>query len=276
MSLERKNGFIIIPALNEEDSLPIVLNDLIEYSFVKKENVIVVDNNSTDKTNEIAKSFGVTVLFEKNQGYGNACLKALSYIEEQVQKPDWIAFLDGDRSDFVSNLSIVLEPILNEKADFCVGSREVLEKGALSLPQIFGNKLVTSLIYFTYRKKFKDLGSMRVLNYKEFKKLSLQNKTWGWNIEMNLRAIQENLKILEVPVSYRKRFAGVSKISNDWKKILPVGFTILYTFFKIVISRKKNLIMIEYSTIIISIKKLEMFIRKITSLKKSEDMESEK
>lgn len=228
---------VIIPAKNEEGSIAFALSGLLDTKLIPKENVYVVDNDSKDRTNEIALSFGVNVLFEKERGYGNACLCALDEIAKRKNTPDWILICDGDGSDDPRDLSLLIDVYHTQKADLVIGSRTLkeVEKGSLGFLQKFGNWLTCFLILVFFRKRFTDLGPFRIIRYSSLLKLNLKDKTWGWNIEMHVRALQEKMKIVEVGVWYRRRHAGISKISGNLIMAIRVGIKILYTFFKLLI-----------------------------------------
>ncbi len=221
---------VIIPAFNEQDSIVKVIED-IPKKWV--EEVVVVNNNSSDMTADVAEKAGVTVLNESRKGYGYACLKGLDYIDKKREKPNIIVFIDADYSDFPEKMPKLIEPILNENRDLVIGARvkELREKGSMTLPQIFGNALATFLMRKMYNAHFTDLGPFRAIKYQKLLNLNMQDKTFGWTVEMQLKAIQKNLNYAEVPVPYRKRI-GVSKISGTVKGTLMAGYKILSLIFK--------------------------------------------
>jgi len=220
---------VIIPAFNEAESISRVIQDIPE--MVNE--VIVVSNNSSDATEENAGNAGATVLSEPRKGYGYACLNGMEYIENQSQKPDIIVFLDGDYSDFPEEMHKLVNPILNDDVDFVVGARvEALrEKGSMTLPQIFGNKLATTLMKLFFNSRFKDLGPFRAIKYDKLLQLNMEDKTYGWTVEMQLKALRQNLSYTEVPVRYRNRI-GVSKVSGTLKGAIFAGIKILGWIFK--------------------------------------------
>ncbi len=220
---------VIIPAYNEADSIAKVINDIPN----TVEEIIVVNNNSSDATEVNAKKAGATVLTENNKGYGYACLKGLNYIKKQGEKPDIIVFLDGDYSDYPEELTKIIDPILNNNIDLVIGSRvkELREDGSMTLPQIFGNWLASSLMRLLFKAKFTDLGPFRAIKYKKLLELDMQDKTYGWTVEMQLKAIKQNLTYTEVPVNYRNRI-GVSKVSGTIKGAIFAGAKILVWIFK--------------------------------------------
>ncbi len=220
---------VIIPAYNEQDSIANVINDI--PSIVKE--VIVISNNSTDKTEENAKNAGATVLQENRKGYGYACLKGMEYISKQEKKPDIIVFLDGDYSDYPEQLIDVITPIINNNIDFVIGSRvkELREQGSMTPQQIFGNWLATSLMKLFFGAKFTDLGPFRAIKYDKLLSLNMVDKTYGWTVEMQLKALKQKLSYIEVPMKYRNRI-GVSKVSGTVKGSILAGIKILGWIFK--------------------------------------------
>jgi len=220
---------VIIPAYNEADSIAHVINDIPK----SVEEVIVVSNNSTDATEENARKAGATVLKEPNKGYGYACLKGMQYIANQTEKPDIVVFLDGDYSDYPEELSKLVAPIINDNIDFVIGSRvkELREKGSMTVPQIFGNWLATTLMTILFQAKFTDLGPFRAIKYSKLLGLGMQDKTYGWTVEMQLKALKQKLSYTEIPVNYRNRI-GVSKVSGTIKGAIFAGIKILGWIFK--------------------------------------------
>jgi len=216
--------YVIIPVYNEEASIANVIGDIPE--IVSE--IIVVNNNSTDKTASVAENNGATVLSEKNKGYGNACLTGLSYISEKQQCPDIIVFLDGDYSDYPEELTKIISPIIEDNIDFVLGARtaKLRQKGAMTIPQIFGNWLATSLMRLFFGSKFTDLGPFRAIKYTKLLELHMEDKTYGWTVEMQLKVIMKKYSYVEVPVNYRKRI-GVSKVSGTAKGVIFAGIKIL-------------------------------------------------
>jgi glycosyltransferase involved in cell wall biosynthesis len=221
---------IIIPAFNEENAIGNVIRD-IPTGVVKE--IIVVNNNSKDKTAEVAEKAGATVLHESQQGYGYACLKGMEYVAQQVEKPDIIVFLDADYSDFPEEIMAVIRPIIEQDFDMVIGSRALGKraKGSMTPQQIFGNWLATNLIRIFYKVKYTDLGPFRAIKYNALVNLAMEDKTYGWTVEMQLKAAKQKLKVCEVPVSYRERI-GDSKISGTVKGTIMAGYKILSWIFK--------------------------------------------
>lgn len=220
---------VIIPAFNEEESIGKVIKDI--PSLVDE--IIVVSNNSTDATEQNAKNAGATVLRESNKGYGYACLKGLNYISKQEIAPDIIVFLDGDYSDYPEELLKLIDPIINENIDFVIGARtkELREEGSMTSPQIFGNWLATSLMSVFFNSTFTDLGPFRAIKYPRLLELKMEDKTYGWTVEMQLKALKKHLTYREIPVHYRNRI-GVSKVSGTIKGAIFAGVKILSWIFK--------------------------------------------
>lgn len=223
--------YVIIPAYNEEESIGMVLAD-IPKSLVQE--VVVCNNNSNDKTKENALKEGATVVDQVKPGYGNACLKGLEYVANAMPRPDIIVFLDGDYSDHPQEMNLLIEPIINDNVDMVIGSRSLgsLEEGSMMPQQVFGNWLATFLIRWIYKYRFTDLGPFRAIKYNVLTSLEMEDKNYGWTVEMQVKAAKAGLKCIEVPVSYRKRI-GVSKVSGTIKGTILAGHKILWTIFKL-------------------------------------------
>ena len=217
---------VIIPAFNEEESIGLVIKSLPQK---KIKEVIVVDNGSTDKTAYIAKEHGARVVDEAYRGYGAACLKGISELNE----PEIVVFLDGDFSDFPEEIESLVNPIINNQADFVLGSRMLLPQSRISLlPQArYGNLLAVFLLKLFFQHQFTDLGPFRAIRYKSLKQLKMVDKNFGWTVEMQIKAVKHGLCIKEVPVQYRKRI-GVSKITGTISGTFKAGFKIIFTIFK--------------------------------------------
>lgn len=220
---------VIIPAYNEADSIAHVIKDIPDIV----DEIIVVSNNSTDDTEKNAREAGATVLSEIQRGYGYACLKGMDYIALQNPKPDIIVFLDGDYSDYPEELSKIIAPIMNDNIDFVVGARtkELREKDSMTGPQIFGNWLATTLMKLFFNSKFTDLGPFRAIKYDKLLALNMEDKTYGWTVEMQLKALKRKYTYVEIPVNYRNRI-GVSKVSGTVKGAIFAGVKILTWIFK--------------------------------------------
>ena len=220
---------VIIPAYNEEKSIGKVIADIPK----SVSEIIVVDNASTDQTAFKAKKHGATVLSETNKGYGYACLKGMDYISKQAEKPYIVVFLDGDYSDYPEELTNIVAPILKEDIDFVLGARvkSMREGGSMTMPQIFGNTLATTLMKLFFNSKFTDLGPFRAIKYEKLLALEMEDKTYGWTVEMQLKALKRNYSYLEVPVPYRNRI-GISKVSGTVRGAIGAGVKILGWIFK--------------------------------------------
>lgn len=222
---------VIIPAFNEEGSIAHVINDIPS----SVDEIIVVSNNSTDNTEAVAKKAGATVLVEHQKGYGYACLKGMDYIAtfNEQELPDIVVFLDGDYSDYPEELTKIVEPIIKEDIDFVIGARvkELREDGAMTGPQIFGNWLATRLMRLFFRSTFTDLGPFRAIKYNKLLALKMEDKTYGWTVEMQLKALKQKFSYREIAVNYRNRI-GVSKVSGTIKGAIFAGVKILTWIFK--------------------------------------------
>ena len=232
MALNNRLIDVIIPAYNEEESIGNVIAD-IPSELVRE--IIVCNNGSTDGTAARASSYGATVLDQPLSGYGNACLKGIEYIDHKTEKPGIVVFLDGDYSDYPEELPSVVNPIIDEDYDMVIGSRATgdLERGAMKPQQIFGNWLATTLIRMIYKYQFTDLGPFRAIKYEALKSLNMEDKDFGWTVEMQVKAAKHGLKCTEVPVKYRKRI-GQSKVSGTIKGTILAGHKILWTIFKLI------------------------------------------
>lgn len=230
MSTNQPKILVIIPAVNEENSIGKVIAE-IPKNLVSE--IVVCNNGSTDKTEEVAKSAGATVLNETRKGYGWACLKGMEYASQLEIKPDIIVFIDGDYSDYPEEMTNVVQPILDGNADFVIGSRALgkREKGSMTFPQVFGNWLATRLMRLFHRARYSDLGPFRAIRYESLMLLGMKDKTYGWTIEMQIKAKKKKLRFTEVAVNYKKRI-GVSKVSGTVKGTILAGYKIILTIFK--------------------------------------------
>ena len=220
---------LIIPAFNEEKSIGKVLAavpDMVE-------EIVVVDNDSTDGTAREARKYGATVLHEPNRGYGYACLRGINYFREKSKKPDIIVFMDGDYSDYPEELPQVVAPILESRMDLVIGARDraLREPGSMTPQQVFGNWLATWLMRLLFRAKFTDLGPFRAIRFEALESMGMEDKTYGWTVEMQLKALRQKMAYTDVPVRYRKRI-GVSKVSGTIKGSIFAGIKILGWIFK--------------------------------------------
>jgi glycosyltransferase involved in cell wall biosynthesis len=220
---------VIIPAYNEEESIGLVIQDI----PASVHEIIVVNNNSTDATAKNAEDAGATVLSEPKPGYGNACLKGIDYIKQQKIVTDIVVFLDGDYSDYPEELSKIVAPIIDDDIDFVLGSRveRFREKGAMQPQQIFGNWLATFLMRLFFKSKFTDLGPFRAIKFDTLLHLKMEDPTYGWTVEMQLKILKQKFTYEEVAVKYRNRI-GVSKVSGTVKGSIFAGIKILTWIFK--------------------------------------------
>lgn len=220
---------VIIPAYNEEKSIGKVIADIPK----SVSEIIVVDNVSTDNTALTAREAGATVVSENQKGYGYACLKGMHYIASQIKKPDIIVFLDGDYSDYPEELTKIVAPIIERNIDFVVGARvkNMREDGSMTGPQIFGNALATTLMKILFNSRFTDLGPFRAIKYEKLLALEMEDKTYGWTVEMQLKALKRNYSYEEISVSYRNRI-GISKVSGTVRGAVGAGVKILGWIFK--------------------------------------------
>ena len=212
--------YVIIPALNEEKAISKVIKDI----PTVVDEVIVINNGSTDLTSEVAREAGATVLEESRAGYGYACLKGIAYLKDKQKDGDIIVFLDGDYSDYPGELTNLIAPIEKGDYDLVIGTRNnpLLQKGALTPQQRFGNALATRLMALFYGGKYTDLGPFRAISFEALDRLNMKDKTYGWTVEMQLKA----LKYTEIPVNYRPRI-GESKVSGTLKGTIMAGYKIL-------------------------------------------------
>ena len=224
---------VVIPALNEEESLPLVLGDLPEVA-----RVVVVDNGSTDDTAKLAAELGATVIPESQRGYGKACLTGLAEVARQVDQEnlnvDVVVFADADYSDHVHEIGKLIDPIVADQQDFVLGSRLLgdREPGAMPPQSLYGNKFACWLMRVIVDKHcYTDLGPLRAIRYESLKQMAMEDENFGWTIEMQIKAIKQGLRTIEVPAAYRKRI-GVSKISGTISGTFKAGTKIIYSVWK--------------------------------------------
>ena len=220
---------VIIPAYNEESSIGLVLDALPKK---KIHEIIVVDNNSSDNTAFVAKEHGARVVKEDRKGYGSACLKGI----EELSSPDIVVFLDGDFSDYPEEIVSLLEPIEKGEMDFVLGSRMLISESRMALlPQArYGNQLAVFLIKIFFSHSYTDLGPFRAIRYNSLIEIGMQDTNFGWTVEMQIKAVKNKLRIIEIPVNYRQR-VGVSKITGTISGTFQAGTKIIYTILKYLI-----------------------------------------
>ena len=228
MSLKKARCALIIPALNEADSIGRLLDQVPRGLFAQ---IIVVDNGSQDSTAEVARAAGAEVVEEPRRGYGRACLAGLARVLPGTSS---VAFIDADLSDDPTDLEPLLHILEEGEWDLVVGSRVLgcAEPGSLTSLQRFGNWLATRLIRFLWGVSFTDLGPLRVLKRDSLRRLALRDQNFGWNVEMQAKAARLGLRVTELPVSYRRRRFGTSKISGTLLGSITAGITILLTIYR--------------------------------------------
>jgi glycosyltransferase involved in cell wall biosynthesis len=211
---------VVIPACDEERAIGLVLSAIPKWVDC----VVVVDNGSRDRTGEVASAYGVHVVSELSPGYGSACLAGIAALEPV----DIIVFVDGDNSDYPGEMAALVDPILRGEADMTIGSRVLgqAEPGSLSPQQRWGNWLATALIRAIWGVTYSDLGPFRAITRPALSDLHMRDRTFGWTVEMQIKAAEQGLKVVDVPVRYRKRI-GRSKISGTVKGVILAGYKIL-------------------------------------------------
>ena len=234
-SAHRPTATVVIPCLDEEDAI----GDLVREVRAVAENpatpveiarILVVDNGSTDRTATVAKEAGACIVTEPRRGYGRACLSGVL----ASGSVDYIVLMDGDRCDVPSELPLLMEPIFNGEADLVIGSRMLgdYERGSLMPQQIAGNKVAALLTRLMYGVKLTDIGPFRVIGKEQLLNLGMREMTYGWSIEMIIRAVRNDLGVREVPVTYRNRGGGISKVSGSLKTSAKAGYRIIGAIFR--------------------------------------------
>ncbi|MEM2942881.1 MAG: glycosyltransferase [Candidatus Bathyarchaeia archaeon] len=223
--MRRPRLCLVIPALNESSAIGEVLAE-VPREIVDE--VVVVDNGSTDDTASVALGHGAKVIFEPRRGYGNACLAAVRYLDGI--EPEVVIFIDGDYSSDPGEIDRVLRPILRGEADMVIGNRapSMMEEGAMPLHARLGNRLALALLRILYGRSFSDLGPFRAIRWRSLKSLGMKDQTYGWNVEMMIKAFRMGLRVAEVDVSYRRRI-GRSKISGAPINSIKAGYRIILT-----------------------------------------------
>lgn len=229
----QKTVAVIIPAFNEEQSIAKVISAIPKWV----DDVLVVDNGSTDQTIQRAEHAGAKVISEPQKGYGAACYRGI----EEMQNADIIVFLDADFSDHPDKMYLLVDPITEGRVQIVIGSRTLgkVERGALTPQQRYGNGLACFLIKLFWGKSYTDLGPFRAISSTALRQINMQDRGFGWTVEMQIRAIQEGMNVLEVPVPYRKRI-GKSKISGTVKGTIMAGTVILKTIFVAALKKKNS------------------------------------
>jgi glycosyltransferase involved in cell wall biosynthesis len=221
---------VVIPARDEEESIARVVGSL-EGAPVSR--VIVVDNGSRDRTAEAARRAGATVVSEPRRGYGAACLAGLAFL--RARPPDVVAFLDADLSEDPAQLTELLAPIFEGRADLVIGSRTLGERepGSLTPVQEFGNRLATTMLRVLFGARFTDLGPFRAVRWEALERLGMRDRGYGWTVEMQARAARAGLRCAEIPVRHRVRRAGRSKVSGTLAGMLGAGWKIPLTILRV-------------------------------------------
>lgn len=221
---------VIIPAFNEQEAVGSVVRD-IPRDLVRT--IVVVNNASSDRTSEVARDAGAVVVDQPQRGYGNACLAGIAYVKTLPVPPNVVVFLDADHSDHPQQLGLLLNAMQELNADLVIGSRTLgdRERGSMTPQQIFGNWLATSLLRLLYGVRYTDLGPFRAVRWPALLRMDMQDRTYGWTVEMQLKAAKLGMRSCEVPVDYRKRI-GFSKISGTVKGTVMAGYKIIATIFK--------------------------------------------
>jgi glycosyltransferase involved in cell wall biosynthesis len=222
--------FVIIPALNEEEPIAGVVRECLAANIPSE--VIVVDNGSTDRTAERAREAGAKVVSEPRHGYGRACLAGIRALPPESEI---VVFLDGDGSDCPEFMNQLVDPIASGTYDFVIGSRTrgKREVGSMNFQQIFAGRLAGWLMSILYGVRYTDMCPFRAIRRDALEKLSMKEETYGWNLEMQMKAARAGLRILEVPVNHRRRAGGVSKVSGTLRGTFVAGARIIATFARI-------------------------------------------
>jgi glycosyltransferase involved in cell wall biosynthesis len=220
---------VLIPAYNEQNSVQKVIKEVPDVV----RHIVVVNNNSNDDTKINAQQAGAIVIDEPQRGYGKACLTGIGYFAKLETAPDILVFLDADYSDYPDQLLDLIKPIVEEGFDMVIGSRAKgrRESGSMTPPQLFGNWLSTTLMRWIYKTSYTDLGPFRAIKWKKLQQLGMEDETFGWTIEMQIKASKMGFNTVEVPVDYRQRI-GVSKISGTVKGVFGAGYKILWTIWR--------------------------------------------
>jgi glycosyltransferase involved in cell wall biosynthesis len=225
---------VIIPCLNEEQPIAGVVHDVLAQGV---DEVIVVDNGSIDATADRAAAAGARVVSEQQRGYGRACAAGIRALRHDA---DIVCFLDGDGSDVPDFLPAVVGPIVGGKADFVMGSRTRgrREPGSMTPQQLAAGWLAGLLLRATYGVRFTDMSPFRAMAAGRLRTLGMSEQTYGWNLEMQMRAAATHCRVLEIPVDHRCRRGGVSKVSGNLTAGLQAGWKITTTFLRLAVTRR--------------------------------------
>jgi glycosyltransferase involved in cell wall biosynthesis len=229
------NTSVVIPALNEEEPIAGVVRECLATNIPNE--IIVVDNGSTDRTAELARAAGAKVVSEPRHGYGRACLAGIRATNSHCEI---VVFLDGDGSDRPAFMTQLVDPIAGGTHDFVIGSRTrgQRESGSMNFQQIFAGRLAGWLMSILYGVHYTDMCPFRAIRRDALEKLSMKEETYGWNLEMQMKVARLGLRILEVPVNHRRRAGGVSKVSGTLRGTFVAGARIIATFLRIASSKR--------------------------------------
>ena len=221
------NVAVFMPALNEEDALPPILESIPDWVSI----VVVGDNGSTDRTAEVASKGGAHVVYEAERGYGAACLAGIRYLASRPSPPDILVFMDADGSDGPADLKRLVQPIVDGHADMVLGVRRGVggDVGTILPHARLGNRLVLGLVSLFFRESFADLPPFRAIRFPTLLSLEMDDRNWGWTLQMQIRATRADLRIREIDVTHRRRTEGQSKISGSLVMSLRVGAKMFYT-----------------------------------------------
>jgi glycosyltransferase involved in cell wall biosynthesis len=221
---------VVIPALNEEEPIANVVRECLATDM--PDEIIVVDNGSTDQTAQRARAAGAKAVSEPIRGYGRACSAGIRAVSERCEI---IVFLDGDGSDCAKFIAQLIGPIARGTHDFVIGSRTrgKREPGSMNLQQIFAGRFAGWLLSILYGVRYTDMSPFRAIRRDALEKIGMREKTYGWNLEMQMRAARGGLRVLEIPVNHRCRTGGVSKVSGTFRGTFVAGARIIATLIRI-------------------------------------------
>lgn len=221
---------VLMPALNEEAALPAILLSIPPWV----ERVVVADNASTDRTAEVARVGGAHVVHEPERGYGAACLAGIRHLAHLATPPDVLVFLDADGSDDPADLARVVDPIVRGSADLVLGVRRGVggDVGTILPHARLGNRIVLTLVRVLFGRSFEDLPPFRAVRFDRLLQLDMDDRNWGWTLQMQIRAALHGHRITELEVTHRRRSEGVSKISGSFRMSVRVGAKMFYTLIR--------------------------------------------